>query len=76
MKRKTSSKKQHLVSQIVQSVDCEGRNMLGFTVDFRDGSFYNVIRTYCTSEYTNVMAEMIEKREAILVNALSKKDFR
>lgn len=76
MKRKTSKKKQHLVSQIVHTVDKDGRNMLGFTVFFSDGRFYNVMRSYTVSDYAKVLAELTAERQISLDSTDTPKDSR
>jgi CRISPR/Cas system endoribonuclease Cas6 (RAMP superfamily) len=65
--KKKDQKKQQFVSPIVQTVGEDGANMLGFTVNFSDGSFYNVMRSCSTSNYEQVMAELTKEREATML---------
>jgi hypothetical protein len=68
-KRKINNKmKLPIVSQIVQTKDQDGRDVLGFTVQVSEDSFYNVLRPFTNETYTLVYEALSEERTQILIN--------
>ncbi len=65
--------KSPIVSQIVQTIDQDGSDVLGFTVQYNEDSFYNVIRPFNAGNYTQVYESLIEEREKIINGKLKEK---
>ena len=66
MKTKKSENIIQTVSQIVHTIDKDGRDVLGFTVNCSDSSFYNVMRCYSADDYEKVLQSLTEERRQIL----------
>ncbi|MBI9032489.1 hypothetical protein JEZ13_10895 [bacterium] len=60
------------VSQIVQTIDKDGRTALGFTVQYSEEGFYNVLRYFSKENYAQVFGVLTEEREQIINNNKSK----
>ena len=65
--------KSPIVSQIVQTIDQDGRDVLGFTIQYNEDSFYNVIRPFNSGNYTQVYNSLTEEREKIINGKLKEK---
>lgn len=65
---KTTEIKEQNVSQIVQTIDEAGRDVLGFTVYTGEHSFYNVMRCFSTDDYDQVLQELLEERRQLQEN--------
>lgn len=72
MKTKKSETKQQTVSQIVQAIDKDGRDVLGFTVYYGEDSFYNVMRNFSADDYDQVYKALTEERIHVLLNGKTK----
>lgn len=72
MKTKKSETTPVTVSQIVQTIDNDGRDVLGFTVYRGDQCFYNVMRCFSADEYEKVYEALAEERRQILLNRKTK----
>ncbi|PKN72166.1 MAG: hypothetical protein CVU50_08470 [Candidatus Cloacimonetes bacterium HGW-Cloacimonetes-3] len=72
MKTKKSKNKQQTVSQIVQTIDNDGRDVLGFTVYCGESNFYNVMRSFSAEDYEQVLEDLTEERRQILLNGKTK----
>ncbi len=72
MKTKKSETKQQTVSQIVQAIDKDGRDVLGFTVYYGEDSFYNVMRSFSADDYDQVYKALTEERIQVLLNGKTK----
>ena len=56
---------QETVSQILLSIDKDGKQVLGFTVNTGEYSFYNVMRYFSKEDYAQVYHELAEERRHI-----------
>jgi len=72
MKTKKSENTQQTVSQIVQTVDKDGKDVLGFTVYLGENDFYNVMRCFSADDYDKVHKALTEERRHILLNSKTK----
>ena len=68
MKTKKSENTQQTVSQIVQTIDKDGRDVLGFTVYLGENGFYNVMRCFSADDYDQVHEALTEERRQLLLN--------
>lgn len=65
---KSKKKEQMTVSQIVNTIDNDGRHVLGFTVYSGEDSFYNVMRSYSAEDYAEVLLSLQEQRRQLMDN--------
>lgn len=72
MKAKKVETIQQTVSEIIQTIDKDGKDVLGFTVYFGDQDFINVMRCFSADNYDQVYEDLIEKRRHILTNPKTK----
>jgi hypothetical protein len=64
----SKKKEQMTVSQIVNTIDNDGRPVLGFTVYCGEDSFYNVMRSYSAEDYAEVLLSLQEQRRQLMDN--------
>ncbi|PKN78683.1 MAG: hypothetical protein CVU48_07580 [Candidatus Cloacimonetes bacterium HGW-Cloacimonetes-1] len=72
MKTKKSEITQQTVSKIIQTIDKDGRDVLGFTVYCGEQNFYNVMRCFSAEDYDQVYQELVEERRQIEENNTTK----
>lgn len=59
-------------SQIVQTIDKYGNDVLGFTVQYNEDSFCNVMRYFSADNFEHVLKGLTEDRKQILINGKTK----
>ncbi len=72
MKTIKTETKRKIVSQIVQTIDKDGRDVLGFTVFDSDQCFYNVMRCFSAEDYDQVLEGLREERRQLQENEIKK----
>lgn len=64
--------KRKTVSKIIQTIDKNGRDVLGFTVYYGESDFYNVLRCFTAENFEEVYQELVEERRQLLAKPKTK----